>query len=125
MRSRAARRAPWARLLFALGAVTLLAVAALLLRGAFTEQEPLHAGNATVSMVNAIGASDHASPSLHAYRPLAVMRARGVALAMLAIATLAAACVSRRLRLIRSERRRILRVGGLPQGRAPPPLGIA
>jgi hypothetical protein len=125
MSLRWARRAPWTRLLVALGAVAVLAIAALLLRGAFTEQGPSRAHDAAQSRTTAAGAHEHVAPSLHVYHPVAVMRTRGVALAMLAIATAVAACLSRRLRITRSGRRRTPRITGLPQGRAPPRLRIA
>jgi hypothetical protein len=125
MRSRSARSTPWTRLLLALVAVAVLAIAALLLRGSFTEQQPSRTSGAPVSMTSAIGSNDHATPSLHAYHPVAVVRTRGVALAMLAVAIVVAACISRRLRITRSDHRRALRIRGLPQGRAPPRLRIA
>jgi hypothetical protein len=125
MSVRSARRAPSTRLLLALVAVGALAVAALLLRGSFTDQQPSRASDATGSLTSAIGARDLATPSLHAYHPLPVVRARGLALAMLAVVTMVAACVSRRRRVTRSGRRRTLRLRGLPQGRAPPRLRVA
>jgi len=125
MSSQPARRASWTRVLVALAAVAVLAVAALLLRGTFTELHPSRAGNAQGALTSATGAQDHTTPSLHVYRPVAVMRTRGVVFAMLAVATAIAACVSRRVRITRSERRRTLRVTGLPLGRAPPRLRIA
>jgi hypothetical protein len=125
MRRLTNRRATWTRLLFVLGAIAVLALAALLLRGAFTDQEASRANDASVSTTSAIGAHDSVTSSLHAYHPVAVMRARGVALAMLAVATAIVACTSRRLRTNRSQRRRTFRVVGLPRGRAPPRLRIA
>jgi hypothetical protein len=125
MSSQPTRRAPWTRLLVALAAVAVLAVAALLMRGTFTAPHPSRAGDARGALTSATGVQDHSTPSLHVYRPVAVMRTRGVALAMLAVATAIAACVSRRVRINRSERRRTLRVTGLPLGRAPPRLRIA
>jgi hypothetical protein len=124
MSSQPTRRVPWTRLLVAFAAVAVLALAALLLRGAFTESEPSRANDTTDSMTSAVS-RDQATPSLHVYHPLAVMRTRAVALAMFAVATAIAAYVSRRVRITRSGRRRTFRVVGLPQGRAPPRLRIA
>jgi len=125
MNLQSARRPTRTRLLVALAAVAVLAVAALLLRGSFTEPQPSGARHATGAITSAVRTRDHATASLHVYRPVAVMRTRGVALAMLAVATAVAACLSRRLRITRSGRRRTLRISGLPQGRAPPRLRIA
>jgi hypothetical protein len=119
------RRASWTRLLVGVGTIVVLAAATLLLRGSFTEPEPSRANATTVSMANVVGTRDHAGQSLHVYHPVAVMRTRGVALAMLAVATAVAVCITRRLRSNRSGRRRTLLVVGLPRGRAPPRLRIA
>jgi hypothetical protein len=101
------------------------ALAALFVTGGLTDHVSAGASDGHVSVTAVVGGHDVAVPSLHGYHPAAVVRARGITLAMLAVAMIVAACGSRRLRLVRSERRRSRRVVGLPPGRAPPRLRIA
>jgi len=120
----ASRGARSTRILVALGAIIVLAFAALFVRGGLIDHSAPR-GSDGVSIAAAVGGHDAAAPSLHGYHPVALVRARGSALAMLAVATIVAAYGSRRLRHLRSGRRRSRRVAGLPSGRAPPRLRIA
>jgi len=123
------RRQTVSRALPALAGVALLAflaLAALLLGGAFGErtetssQPAIH--GATVS---AVGAHDDAVPSVHAFHQQPSTRARSVAFAVLAAAAIIAAWAFQRLRFARAGRPRTMRAIGLPPGRAPPSLRIA
>jgi hypothetical protein len=123
------RRTSFSRALIALGGVallSLLALAALLLGGAFTEQSHAtqHAEAHSASVV-APGEHDHTVPQLHAIRPQPSTRARSTAFAILASAVVVSAWGGRRLHTLRGRRLRTLRISGLPPGRAPPALRIA
>jgi hypothetical protein len=124
------RRTSFSRALVALGGVallSLLALAVLLLGGAFTEQG--HATHATYAeghraSVVAPGEHDHTVPQLHAIRLQPSTRARSTAFAILSSAAVVAAWGYRRLHTLRAGRLRTLRIPGLPPGRAPPALRI-
>ena len=116
-------RTSFERPLAALGAVAVLAflaLAALMIGGAFggdggAAHAEIHAGT-TIAM----GEHDHAVQAVHAFRQQPSTRARSVAFAMLAAAALVAAWAWGRLRLVPAGRLRTLRITGLPPGRAPP-----
>jgi hypothetical protein len=121
------RRPSFSRALLALGAVALLAlvaVAALLLGGAFGDQRD-SVRPEVHQTVAAVGGRDHAVAAVHPFRQQPLTRARGVAFAVLASAVVAAAWAFQRLRSVRAGRVRTLRIVGLPPGRGPPALRIA
>jgi hypothetical protein len=124
------RRTSFSRALLALGGVALLAllaVAALLLGGALSDNGRTSAPEAPHAIAaSAVGEPDHASPTIHGIHQQPSTRARsGVTFAVLAVAIVVAAWAFRRLRPQRAGRLRTLRIPGLPPGRGPPALRIA
>jgi hypothetical protein len=121
-------RASYARPLLALAGVALLALlalAALLVGSARVERDAAHAAASHPSVSAAVGEPEHGAPSSHALHQQPSTRARSVAFAVLAAATVVAAWAYRRIRVARSGRPRTLRIAGLPPGRGPPALRTA
>jgi hypothetical protein len=122
------RRPSFSRSLVALGGVALLAllaVAALLLGGAFGEQRDSVRADVPSATITAVGGHDHDIAAVHAFRQQPSTRARSVAFAVLVSTTILAAWAFERLRFVRARRVLTLRIVGLPPGRAPPALRIA
>jgi hypothetical protein len=122
------RRRTWSRALVAIGGAALLAlvaVAALLLGGAFARREATPRADGHARAVAADGQHHETAPATRALHQQPTNRARGAAFAVLASAVGVAAVGFGLLRLARRRRPRTLRVIGLPCGRAPPALRIA
>jgi hypothetical protein len=122
------RRRTSSRALVAIGGAALLAlvaVAALLLGGAFVHHEatPRPDGHARAIAVD--GPHHDTEPATRAIHLQPSTRGRSAVFAALASAAVVAAVGFGRLRLARRDRPRTLRVVGLPPGRAPPALRIA
>jgi hypothetical protein len=122
------RRSSFSRALLALGGVALLALlalAALLIGGALTEQTRVPHVEAHGAAAAVVGERDHAAPEIHAIRQQPSTHARTAAFAVLAAMAVVAAWAFSRLRFARGGRLRTVRIAGLPPGRAPPALRIA
>jgi hypothetical protein len=122
------RRQTLGRALSALGGaalLALLALAALLLGGAFGDRTETTRPEVHGVTVSAVSGHDNADSSVHAFHQQPSTRARSVAFAVLAAAAAVAAWAFQRLRFARAGRPRTLRIVGLPPGRAPPSLRIA
>ena len=122
------RRRTSTRALFAIGGAALLAlvaVAALLLGGAFARHEATPRADGHARAVAADGQHHEAAPTTRALHQQPTNRARVAASAVLASAAVVAAVGLGLLRLARRGRPCTLRIVGLPSGRAPPALRIA
>jgi hypothetical protein len=117
-------RTSCSRPLAALGAVAvlaLLALAALVLGNALSDDGGASRADVHAISTIALGEHDHGVQAVHAFRQQPSTRARSVAWAALGAAgVIAAAWAYRRLQLVPSGRLRSLRVSGLPPGRGPP-----
>ena len=121
------RRNSCSRALLALVGVALLAllaIAAVLLGGGLGDRGETSRAEVHGTTVTAVGERDHAAVTIHAIHQQPSTRARSVAFAVLAAATVIAAWAFQRLRFARAGRPRTLRAVGLPPGRGPPALRI-
>src|SRR5689334_5595627 len=105
--------------------LALLALAALLVGGAFGDRADSSRPEVHGATVTAVGERGHADEVIHAIHQQPSTRARSVAFAVLAAATIIAAWAFRRVPLARAGRLRALHFVGLPPGRAPPAPRIA